>query len=344
MKYIALLLCFLLVACAGGGGGKPRDYKAPTPSKGMFKVGKPYKIKGVTYYPQEKYDYVETGIASWYGPGFHGKSTANGERFDTRELTAAHKTLQMPSLVRVTNLENGKSVVVRVNDRGPYVPGRIIDVSERAADLLAFKGKGVAKVRLEVLSQESIRLAEMAKSGQSTKGSEMAYQKTPVSRRTTVASIPAQPVPSPASTLYPDVPPPGVIADATPHVQQTVMYDAAGNAPPAPLAPLDIPAVHSKGGALYPDPVVTQRPVGASKIYIQAGSFSSSANANQLAGRLTAYGNTQVVPGVSNGTTYYRVRVGPYASAQTADATVLRMAQQGHRDAMIVVEESAPTL
>ncbi|MCB1556744.1 MAG: septal ring lytic transglycosylase RlpA family protein, partial [Alphaproteobacteria bacterium] len=91
----------------------------PPPSSGTFKVGNPYKIEGKTYVPQENYSLVETGIASWYGPQFHGKQTANGEVFDMEELTAAHRTLQMPSLVRVTNLENGRSLIVRVNDRGP---------------------------------------------------------------------------------------------------------------------------------------------------------------------------------------------------------------------------------
>jgi len=148
--------------------GVPQSGPSPT-HQGVFKIGNPYQIEGQTYYPKESYDLVETGIASWYGPGFHGKKTASGERFDTGELTAAHRTLQMPSLVRVTNLDNGRSVIVRVNDRGPFARGRVIDVSERAASLLDFKMKGTAKVKLEVLPQESLRLAEIAKRGESTK-------------------------------------------------------------------------------------------------------------------------------------------------------------------------------
>lgn len=149
----------------------------PSKSEGTFKVGSSYKIDGKRYYPKESYDLVETGIASWYGPQFHGKKTANGETFDRFELTAAHRTLQMPSLVRVTNLENGRSLIVRVNDRGPYKRGRIIDVSERAAELLGFKSNGTAKVRLEVLKQESLKIAQAAKNGQNTAGYEVALNR-----------------------------------------------------------------------------------------------------------------------------------------------------------------------
>lgn len=146
-------------------------------SAGYYKVGNSYEVKGKRYYPKESFDYVETGIASWYGPNFHGKKTANGEVFNKYELTAAHKTLQMPSLVRVTNLENGKSLVVRVNDRGPYAHNRIIDLSERAAELLGYKKQGTARVKLEVLSDESRVLAQVAKRGESTAGLEVAYNR-----------------------------------------------------------------------------------------------------------------------------------------------------------------------
>jgi rare lipoprotein A len=115
---------------------------------GYYKVGSPYQIKGVWYYPKEEPGYDETGIASWYGDYFHGRKTANGEIYNMHALTAAHRTLPMPSFVDVTNLENGKQIRLRVNDRGPYARGRIIDVSARAAELLGFKKQGVAKVRV----------------------------------------------------------------------------------------------------------------------------------------------------------------------------------------------------
>jgi rare lipoprotein A len=120
---------------------------------GYFKVGSPYRIKGRTYKPREKYQYSETGVASWYGPGFHGKMTANGEIFNKHELTAAHRTLQMPSMVRVTNLENGRSIIVRVNDRGPFAHDRVIDLSEKAAEIIGMKNQGTARVRVDVLEK-----------------------------------------------------------------------------------------------------------------------------------------------------------------------------------------------
>lgn len=150
---------------------------AASDGNGDFKVGSPYAIAGKTYTPRERYNYTQTGVASWYGHKFHGKKTANGERFSRFELTAAHKTLQLPSLVQVTNLENGRSLVVRVNDRGPFKRGRIIDLSERAAELLGFKKQGTARVRLGVLPQKSRRIAEAAKRGESTAGTAIAANK-----------------------------------------------------------------------------------------------------------------------------------------------------------------------
>ncbi len=150
---------------------------SPVKSEGRYKVGSPYTIKGKKYYPAVDYNYNKKGIASWYGPNFHGKMTANGEIYNQNDLTAAHKTLPLPSIVRVTNLENGRSLVVRVNDRGPYAHGRIIDMSKRAAELLGFKNNGVAKVRVKVLEQESRVVAQAAKQGRDTRGMEIPMNK-----------------------------------------------------------------------------------------------------------------------------------------------------------------------
>lgn len=114
-----------------------------------YKIGGPYQISGRWYYPKEEPNYDQVGIASWYGAQFHNKRTANGEVFNKNHVTAAHNTLPMPSIVRVTNLENGKSIVVRVNDRGPFAKNRVIDLSEKAAELLGFKDQGTAKVRVQ---------------------------------------------------------------------------------------------------------------------------------------------------------------------------------------------------
>ena len=120
--------------------------------EGPYKVGDPYQIEGVWYYPAEDPGYGETGIASWYGKPFHGRRTANGAIYDMNSLTAAHRTLPMPFQVRVTNLDNGRSLVLTINDRGPYARGRIIDVSRRAAQLRGFQKKGTTLVRVEAVA------------------------------------------------------------------------------------------------------------------------------------------------------------------------------------------------
>lgn len=159
--WIVVLFSLLLTACAGDKGDSVASAnKIGSGTGGNYKVGKPYQIDNVWYYPQEDYSYDETGVASWYGRGFHGQRTANGEQYNKDELTAAHRTLPMPSLARVTNLDNGKSLVVRVNDRGPFARGRIIDVSQRTASLLGFEGQGTAKVRVQVLADESRAIAD----------------------------------------------------------------------------------------------------------------------------------------------------------------------------------------
>ena len=120
---------------------------------GTYRIGKPYVVGGRMYVPEEDTSYREEGLASWYGDDFHGRLTANGEVFDMESLSAAHPTLPMPCYARVTNVSNGKSLIVRVNDRGPYHGNRLIDVSHKAAELLEFKGNGVARVRVEYVGR-----------------------------------------------------------------------------------------------------------------------------------------------------------------------------------------------
>ncbi len=116
---------------------------------GQYLVGHPYSVAGHTYVPSEMTRYTAVGMASWYGAAFHGRRTANGEIYDMGSITAAHPTMPLPSYARVTNLDNGYSVIVRVNDRGPYHGGRVMDVSSRAADVLGFKGAGTAKIKVD---------------------------------------------------------------------------------------------------------------------------------------------------------------------------------------------------
>src|SRR5579862_422862 len=120
---------------------------------GTYRVGSPYVVGGQTYFPQDNPHYHAEGLASWYGDDFHGRYTANGELFDANGISAAHPTLPLPSYVRVTNLNNGRSIIVRVNDRGPYVGNRLIDVSTRTAHLLGFYDRGTAPVRVEYVGR-----------------------------------------------------------------------------------------------------------------------------------------------------------------------------------------------
>lgn len=157
---------FLLVSLILTGCGSLMDDETPVIDKHCKRgYNKPYQIKGDWYHPQKSYEYSEVGIASHYGhkDGFHGKKTSTGERFSAYGLTAAHPTVAIPSIVRVTNLENGRSLELEVIDRGPFVKGRIIDVSSKAAKLLGFYEKGLAKVRVESLVDKSILFASTYK-------------------------------------------------------------------------------------------------------------------------------------------------------------------------------------
>jgi rare lipoprotein A len=145
-----ILLLFVAACSTTPSVRPPNDNELPKGDQGgAQKVGKPYKIAGKWYYPKEDPTYDEIGQASWYGRQFHGKKTANGEVYNMNSLTAAHKTLPLPSYVKVTNLANGRSIILRVNDRGPFVDSRILDVSRRGAQLLGFQKQGVTRVRVQ---------------------------------------------------------------------------------------------------------------------------------------------------------------------------------------------------
>src|ERR1700716_1702246 len=171
----AVAACLVLANCASsdkfasrvdpkyGVSSSPRvvAFGEPVPKGGgTYRVGKPYTVAGRVYVPEEDAAYREEGLASWYGNDFHGRLTANGEVFDMASLTAAHPTLPMPSYARVTNLSNGKSLIVRVNDRGPYHGNRLIDVSNKAAELLEFKGHGVARGRVEYVARAPLERSD----------------------------------------------------------------------------------------------------------------------------------------------------------------------------------------
>lgn len=315
----------LLAGCANRAPAPAQDVvvvppapKAPKTTPG-YKVGQPYQVGGVWYYPQVDYAYDETGIASWYGPGFHQEVTANGEIFDQNELTAAHKTLPMPCLVRVTNLENGRSIVVRVNDRGPFAAGRIIDLSRKSAQLLGMEQQGTAKVRVQILADESraIAVAAMAAGGGQVAGAAAGPAPTQM----------ADGAPIPRAAPRPSV---QVQGQALPPV-------AAG---PTVQAPTTIPGQTEADGRFLPAPVVQQVAVtpGAKRIYIQAGAFTLFDNANRLRAKLSGIGPAFLAPTMVGQTQFFRVRLGPIDTVDQADQMLAQVLAGGDNSARIIVE------
>jgi rare lipoprotein A len=296
------LLAMLLAACAGHA---PRPVESE--NHGTYKVGKPYEIDGVWYYPAVDWTYDKTGIASWYGEDFRGRYTANGEIFDLNALTAAHRTLPLPSIVQVTDLENGRSIELRINDRGPYVPGRIIDVSRRAAQLLGFEQQGTAKVRVKVLVPESIAAESLARQNGAAPPVDLAHAAP-------VAPVAAQPL-EPVQGLR--------VASTNPKPLPT--------APPTAFVPV-------AAAAPAPSGQVTIVPVKATQIYIQAGAFAVAGNALAVKHRLDSLGAVTVMGARINGVDLYRVRLGPIPNVDEADKLLGRVFATGLTGARIIVD------
>ncbi len=365
-RAVTVCALFVLAACSSTPG--PRTASAggsANASQGYYKVGRPYEINGVTYTPAWDPNYDETGIASWYAGEFTGEPTANGELYDPNQLTAAHRTLPLPSLVRVTNLDNGRALIVRINDRGPYAQNRIIDMSRRSAQLLGFEQKGTAKVRVEVLAKESLALADAARHGQLATSVADAIETNPVQAAppvqvasnepvTTMPEIASQPEPvqqapvQTASIQAEPLPAPTTLTPAPPTLaqrqqSQTPLANSAGG-----IQVLNEKAVikqetgetlkgKTEGGRFLPAPIVKQEKVGHSRIYVQAGAFAQVENANRMRDKLHTLG-TQIIPVMVNGKQLYRVRVGPLADVPSADAELQRVLNAGATEAKIVVE------
>lgn len=278
-------------------------------SHGIYKVGKPYKVAGVWYYPKVDWNYDQTGIASWYGPNFHKKTTANGELFDQWSVSAAHKTLPLPSVVRVTDLDNGRSLVVRVNDRGPFKPGRIIDLSRRAAQLLGFERKGTARVRVQILPYQSQIVAARAKAR--TGGTSFAQT---AGTQLTAANSPIKSAP----------------VTSKPVITRS-------------LPALGAPSLHAPlPGAVRPladttNSVVTQGPASKTHLYIQAGAFSDIVNARRVKFRLNNLGVVKITSVPVNGKMLFRVRLGPINNVAEADRLLAQVFQAGYAGARTIV-------
>jgi rare lipoprotein A len=304
----ALPVLAAALLAAGCASSPERDDNTVTvpPNAGVYKIGQPYEVQGVWYYPKEQPDYDETGLASWYGSE-SGIRTANGERFDPNGLTAAHRTLPMPVNVRVTNLDNGKSLVVRVNDRGPFARGRIIDVSARAAQLLGFYAQGTARVRVTYLSRADINGKPPSE--------------TPPEIASAVPAAPTGKVDTSGIGIVPGttVAPPVSVADLP--------------------APTTLPDEADTNLANQPTGQVTHVPVpAATQLYIQAGAFSSYDNALRLKTKLAASGDWNISSIDRDGHKLYRLRLGPFRDTPSADAALARVTGTGSNDAKIVVD------
>ncbi|MBL4690684.1 MAG: septal ring lytic transglycosylase RlpA family protein [Rhodospirillales bacterium] len=320
----AFLVLFMVVlsACAETqfliSTSKRVTTSAEEASPPRYKVGDPYQIQGAWYYPAEDFEHDETGIASWYGAQFHGRRTANGEIYDMNALTAAHRTLPMPSYVRVTNMENGRSLILKVNDRGPFARNRVIDISRRGAQLLGFQKAGTARVRVQIMADKSRALAARIKGR-----TQLAQIGTPI----TVDRLPKPDVKTESLAL-----PPGGQAAAGQGQPQT-------QAPPSPAAA--VPRRVATNTLRFPtgdSNVVTMQTVRKTNLFIQAGAFSRFDNANRVRARLTAAGPVKISSVLVNGRDLFRVRVGPLSNVAEADRILDSVIRAGYQNARIIIE------
>ena len=317
-----------------------------TPPEGVYKVGDPYQMYGNWYYPKHDPDYNEVGIASWYGEPFHGRATANGSIYDMNALTAAHKTLPMPSLVMVTNIENGRSLTLTVNDRGPFTTGRIIDVSRRAAELLDFSEQGTTLVRIQAVPAEPAATMVASRSSPAVEAPpplQAAAAPPPAAKAARplpkkviitqellpeIARAPMVPedftrAPAPRLTLAAKVPEAAAAALAPP-----IML--VGAAPEAAELPSAIALAAATPLALSADEAVA--------MYIQAGAFTRLDNARRLSATLARFGPARMTRTVVRGREFYRVRIGPIGTPEEADALLARVIAAGHPDALSVID------
>lgn len=306
----AIAMAAALIALAGCAGGD-RETGPPTlagvarssaPSRPAtppgavpgFKIGKPYQVNGIAYQPGFNWTYEEVGIASWYGSQFHGLATANGERFDMNTLSAAHRTLPLPSIVQVTNLENGRTIRVRVNDRGPFANDRILDLSRHGAQLLGFERKGTTRVRVKLIADESMRLAGLDPA---------------------IAKAAASPAGRPAHVLV-------ATATAAPAVAPVALA-ATTQASGAGATVTQAASPGERAGYR----------VYAAKAFIQAGAFADRENASRAGAELAHLAPVKIVYNGFDGRNLFRVRLGPLDSAETERvlADAIRAGYSGSR-------------
>lgn len=305
-------------------------------AEGALKVGTPYLVDGERYTPiNNSYNFKEQGIASWYGSDFHGKATANGECYNMYAFTAAHKTLPLPSIVRVTNLENRKSVVLKVNDRGPFVAGRVIDLSYAAAQSLGVVGHGTAPVLVEAIGgphhhprgAAGLRDAEPMAMSQNDERAE--------TLPTVVPSTLAEEELAPQS--------PSVFANNKAEANAAEKRRLSDEAETKVERVLGVP---DPDPALPLPPTYEQRvfkdttPLKKTLVYVQVGAFADVARAQeQQAALAKLYPTARLVPITTPSAVMQRVQAGPFRSVADADEALAKVLQNGFAAARLQVEE-----
>ena len=308
---LAAAMAFGLSACSGnlgrGGAGPSLSQRVVSLGQkvpkggGRYKVGKPYQVAGKWFYPREDPGYDRVGIASWYGTLFHGRRTANGEVFDMNALTAAHPTLPLPSLVRVTNLRNGRSIVVRVNDRGPYKHNRIIDLSRYAAHLLDFRKSGTAQVRVTYLRPAPLNGDDR-------------YERAVLASQPWMRMAGRRPDYRTAANTAP------FYTNATgarsgPHQEARYLSTAATVG--------GVPGQRSPRRTALP-------------LYVQVGVYRMEQNAQAIAARLRHQGPVRIDPVMIGAHLHYKVRLGPYLTRAQAQQGLGATVNAGVSDARII--------
>ena len=304
-----------LGGCGGGGNGQPLGERViplgqPVPKGGgYYQVGKPYEVAGLVYTPREDPAYDRVGSASWYGELFHGRRTANGEIYDMDRLSAAHPTLPLPVYARVTNLNNGRSIVVRINDRGPYASDRIIDLSRRSAEALGYRTQGTATVRVKYLRRaplngdDSYELAYLANQSWARVA---AKGKNAIPANFT--SRDKLPPPSPGNLNLP---------------WHTVKQPLA--APPPPQTTGAVPSN-------------AKEKLRAPGLVVQAGTFKNKDNAERARAVLSTIAPVDVASIAVREALYFSVRVGPFSDPHEAKAALAKVTQAGYQGAKVVAQ------
>ena len=297
---------------------------------GRYMVGKPYRVAGKTYVPQDVSEgYTTTGTASWYGANFHGRKTANGEIYDMGDLSAAHPTLPLPSYVRVTNLDNDRSVVVRVNDRGPFSRNRVLDGSAATAHMLDFKGAGTAKVKVDYIGpaqmdgkDNQMLVASYRGPGEQDATTMVASNDRPKrtllafggnrTRHTNVDSAPTRPTVdfnvADETMAFGATPPPASLDPLAPLILDATFASSYAAAEPQVITRAHVAAAAMANGTAAGTSVTAPVAITAPKI-VQIGTFSDISNAKRVAGSMAALGEPVIVADHRNGQAVHVVRL-----------------------------------